>query len=45
MINLYIMNQLLSLQDKIDLKKSQQMEKQMQALSEIYYSKGGSFTE
>jgi len=45
MINLYIMNQLLNLQDKIDIKKSQQMEKQLQALSEIYYSKGGSFTE
>ena len=45
MIQLYIMNQLLNLQDKVDAKKSQQMEKQLQALSEIYYSKGGSFAE
>ena len=45
MIQLYIMNQLLNLQDKVDIKKSQQMEKQLQSLSELYYSKGGSFTE
>ena len=45
MIQLYIMNQLLNLQDKVDMKKSQQKEKQLQTLSEIYYSKGGSFAE
>ena len=45
MIQLYIMNQLLNLQDEVDAKKSQQMEKQLQGLSELYYSKGGSFTE
>ena len=45
MINLYIMNQLLNLQDQVDAKKSEQMEKQLQKLSEIYYAKGGSFTE
>ena len=45
MIQLYIMNQLLNLEDKVDVKKSQQMEKQLQALSELYYSKGGSFSE
>ena len=45
MINLYIMNQLLNLQDQVDAKKSEQMEKQLQKLSEIYYAKGGSFSE
>ena len=45
MINLYIMNQLLNLQDQVDAKKSKQMENQLQKLSEIYYSKGGSFSE
>jgi hypothetical protein len=45
MINLYIMNQLLNLQDQVDAKKSKQMENQLQELSEIYYSKGGSFSE
>jgi hypothetical protein len=45
MIDLYIMNQVLDLQDKVDSKKSAQMEKQLQALSELYYAKGGSFTE
>ena len=45
MINLYILNQLLNLQDQVDAKKSEQKEKQLQKLSEIYYSKGGSFSE
>ena len=45
MIQLYIMNQLLNLEDQVDAKKSEQMEKQLQALSELYYSKGGSFGE
>ena len=45
MIQLYIMNHLLNLQDKIDKKKSEQKEKQLQGISELYYSKGGSFAE
>ena len=45
MIQLYIMNQLLNLQDQVDPKKSEQMEKQLQGLSELYYAKGGTFAE
>ena len=45
MINLYIMNQMLNLQDKIDPKKSEKMEKQLQGISELYYAKGGTFAE
>ena len=45
MINLYIMNQMLNLQDKIDPKKSEKMEKQLQGISELYYAKGGKFAE
>ncbi|MBP5799805.1 MAG: DUF2723 domain-containing protein [Prevotella sp.] len=45
MIQLYIMNQLLNLQDEVDKSKSDQKENLLQSLSEIYYSKGGSFKE
>ncbi len=45
MLNFYLMNQMLDLQNSIDPKKGGQMEKQLQALSELYYSKGGSFEE
>ena len=45
MIQLYIMNQLLNLQDEVDKSKSDQKEKLLQSLSEIYYSKGGKFAE
>ena len=45
MINIYLMNQILNLQDTVDQKKSAQKEKQLQALSELYYSKGGNFEE
>ena len=45
MLHLYLMNQMLELQNSLDAKKGEQMEKQLQALSELYYSKGGSFEE
>ena len=45
MLHLYLMNQLLEVEDSIDAKKSEQMEKQLQAVSELYYSRGGSFDE
>ena len=45
MIQLYIMNQLLNLQDEVDKSKSDQKENLLQSLSEIYYSKGGKFAE
>ena len=45
MLHLYLMNQMLELQNSLDTKKGEQMEKQLQALSELYYSKGGSFEE
>ena len=45
MLHLYLMNQMMELQNSLDTKKGEQMEKQLQALSELYYSKGGSFEE
>ena len=45
MLHLYLMNQMMELQNSLDAKKGEQMEKQLQALSELYYSKGGSFEE
>jgi len=45
MLHLYLMNQMLEVEDSIDAKKSEQMEKQLQAVSELYYSRGGSFDE
>ena len=45
MIHMYIMNQMLNLQDKIDPKKTEKMEKQLQGISELYYTKGGRFEE
>jgi hypothetical protein len=45
MIHLYILNQLLEVQDTIDEKKADVKEKQMQALMTIYHDKGGRFEE
>ena len=45
MIHLYILNQLLEVQDTIDEKKAAVKEKQMQALMTIYHDKGGRFEE
>ena len=45
MINLYIMNQLLDLQDQIDPKISEKKDQQMQGLIQLYHAKGGSFEE
>ena len=45
MIHLYILNQLLEVQDTIDEKKADVKEKQMQTLMTIYHDKGGRFEE
>jgi hypothetical protein len=42
MIHIYIMQQILDLQDIVDEKKSEKMEQQLQAYINLYESKGGS---
>ncbi len=45
MVHLYIMQQILSIEDMIDQKKSERLEQQLQSLMHIYESKGGSYGE
>ena len=45
LIHMYIMNLLLDMQDTLSAEKSEQKEKQMQALMNIYQAKGGTFGE
>ena len=43
MIHIYIMQQLLDVQDLINPKKAEQMEKQFEGYMRLYQSKGGTF--
>jgi hypothetical protein len=45
MIHIYIMQQLLDVQDLINPKKAEQLDKQFQAYMQLYQSKGGTFGE
>ena len=45
MVHLYIMQQILSIEDMIDQKKSERLEQQLQSLMHIYEPKGGSYGE
>ena len=45
MIQIYIMQQMLEVQDLINPKKSEQMEKQFEGYMRLYQSKGGTFGE
>ena len=45
MIHIYIMQQLLDVQDLINPKKAEQMEKQFEGYMRLYQSKGGTFGE
>ena len=45
MVHLYIMQQILSIEDMVDQKKSERLEQQLQGLMHIYESKGGSYGE
>ena len=45
MIHIYIMQQLLDVQDLINPKKAEQMEKQLEGYMRLYQSKGGTFGE
>ena len=42
-IQLYVMNHLLDLQTEIDEKKADQKSKELDAMAQLYYAKGGSF--
>ncbi|MBR2292594.1 MAG: tetratricopeptide repeat protein, partial [Prevotella sp.] len=45
MLHLYIMNQLYDQQTRIDDKKAEQKDKQLETLVNMYHAKGGSFAE
>ena len=45
MIHIYIMQQLLEIQDIINPKKAEQLEKQLKGYMNLYQSKGGTFGE
>ena len=45
MINIYVMNQLLDIQNAIDEKKGAQKDQQLEGLIQLYHSKGGRFEQ
>ena len=45
MIQLYIMQQILQIEDLVDQKKADAMEKQLQGYMSLYESKGGNWGE
>jgi len=45
MIHMYLMNEILEIQDHINPKKSEAMHKEFQGLANMYYDKGGAFEE
>ena len=45
MINIYVMNQLVDIQNAIDEKKGAEKDQQLEALIQLYHSKGGRFEQ
>jgi hypothetical protein len=45
MINIYVMNQLVDLQNALDQKKGAQKDQQLEGLIQLYHSKGGRFEQ
>ena len=45
MIQIYVMNQLVDIQNAVDEKKGAQKDQQLEGLIQLYHSKGGRFEQ